>query len=331
MTGARHSAITRPTRRVVAGFAALLVCLLLGATARAAGPIFPIGSRLGLVPPPGMVRSPTFQGFEDLSKHAAILLAALPAPAYAELEKSMVPEQMQKEGIAVEKREAITLGDNKGFILTGKQATANGRFSKWLLVAAAGDLTALVTVQAPDEDQTYTDQVVHDALATLVVRSNVPDAEQLSLLPFAVEDMAGFHIDEVVPGSALMLIDTPAQQGGGPPDPARQTHFLIAAMPGGPEEAADRDNFARVTFEKIGGIRNVRVQDAEPLRIGGQPGYQILANAKEGQSDADVKVVQWLRFGSGGFMQMIGIARADVWPDVFMRMRTVRDSTDPRR
>jgi hypothetical protein len=286
-----------------------------------------------------MVQSKTFEGFEDPDKSAAILLAALPARAYAELEKSMVPEAMQKQGIDVDKREAITLGDNQGFILTGRQTTPQGRYRKWLLVAAAGDVTALVTVQVQDQNQTYTDKAIHDALATLVLRATVPDAEQLSLLPFTIEDLAGFRIDDVVPGNALMLADAPAGPSVGPgagssngePDPARDTHFLIAAMAGGPDEAVDRDTFSRITFEKIGGIRDVRIQDAGPLRIGGQPGYQILANAKEGPNDADVKVVQWLRFGTGGFMQMIGIARTEVWPSVFTRLRTVRDGIDPRR
>jgi hypothetical protein len=326
-----NPAINMPALRALVGFGVFLAAVLGALSAHAADPVFPTGSRLGLVPPPGMVQSKTFEGFEDPDKSAAILLAALPAQAYAELEKSMVPEAMQKQGIDIDKREAIALGANQGFILTGKQSTPQGRYRKWLLVAAAGDVTALVTVQVQDQNQTYTDKAIHDAMATLVVRANVPDAEQLGLLPFTVEDLAGFRIDDVVPGNALMLVDAPAAQGNGAPDPARDTHFLIAAMPGGPEEAADRDTFARVTFEKIGGIREVRIQDAGPLRIGGQPGYQILANAKEGQSDADIKVVQWLRFGSGGFMQMIGIARAEVWPSVFMRLRTVRDSVDPRR
>jgi hypothetical protein len=326
-----NAAINRPSLRTYAGFAVALACLLSAGWAQAADPIFPTGSRLGLVPPPGMVRSATFQGFEDADKNAAIFLAALPAPAYGELEKSMVPEAMQKQGIEVDKREAITLGGNKGFILSGKQATAKSLYRKWLMVAAAGDVTALVTVQIPDQDQTYSDKAVHDALATLVIRAHVPDAEQLSLLPFTISDFAGFHIDDVMPGSALMLVDTLAQQGNVTSDPARSVHFLIAAMPGGPEEAVDRDNFARVTFEKIGGIKNVHIQDAGPLRISGQAGYQILANAKEGQTDDDVMVVQWLRFGSGGFMQMIGIARADIWPTVYTRLRTVRDSIDPRR
>ena len=75
-----------------------------------------------------------------------------------------------------------------------------------MLVAPAGDVTALVTVQVPDQDTNYTDQVVRAALATLAVRASVPDAERLSLLPFTVGDLAGFHIDDVLPGRALMLV-----------------------------------------------------------------------------------------------------------------------------
>jgi hypothetical protein len=39
-------------------------------------------------------------------------------------------------------------------------------------------------------------------------------------------------------------------------------------------------------------------------------------------------VVQWLRFGTGGFIRMIGIAHADGWVDTLNRLRTVRDSID---
>ena len=51
--------------------------------ARADEVIFPVGSRVGLVPPPGMVASKTFDGFADPAKDAAILIAVLPTEAYA--------------------------------------------------------------------------------------------------------------------------------------------------------------------------------------------------------------------------------------------------------
>lgn len=285
-----------------------------------------------------MVVSHNFEGFENVEKNAAFVLSALPAAAYDQLDKSMVPDALHKQGIDIDKREPISLNVGKGFILSGKQTSGNAHFKKWLLVAAAGDLTALVTVQipdpGPDQEPSYSDKTVLDTLATLAVRASVPDAERLSLLPFTVGNLAGFHIDDVLPGRALMLFDPSTDQsksaGNATPTIALNARFLIIAAQGGPAEASDRDNFARVAFDQISGIKEVRVQDAEPLRLGNQAGYQTLAKAKDAQSDADVMVVQWLRFGSGGFIQMIGIARAEIWLDVFSRMRAVRDSIDPK-
>jgi hypothetical protein len=316
-------------------WAAIFAVMLLVMPAHAADPIFPPGSRLGMVPPAGMVVSRSFEGFEDIDKNAALLLSTLPAVAYDQIDKTMVPEALQKQGILIDRREPITLDAGRGFLLIGREMHGTTPFDKWLLVVGAADITALVTVQIPDHDPVYSEKALRDAFATLAVRPSVPDAERLSLLPFTVGDLAGFKIDDVLPGRALML-DNPvttatANASAKDTSPAApNARFLIAAVPGGPNESEDRANFARVAFGQILGIKDVQIQDAEPLRIGNVSGFQILAKAKDAQSDADVMVVQWLRFGGGGFMQMIGIARAEAWPDVFNRMRAVRDSIDPK-
>jgi hypothetical protein len=327
------------------------LAVLLTAPARAADPVFPTGSPLGIVPPAGMIQSHNFAGFEDPQKNAAILFTTMPAQAYDALDKSMVPEAMNKSGIEIEKREPIQFSFGKGFLLTGKQTTGKARYRKWLVVTTAGKVTALVTVQVPDQDAGYTDKAMRDALATLAMRDNIPEAEQLSLVPFTVGDLAGFHVDEVLPGRALMLVDraaggdaagagSAADRANGPgSDQSKDTskdaptliplnaRMFIAAMPGS-VETGDRSNVARTMFQQIVGIKDVRIQDAEPLRIGNQFGFETLAKAKDAQNDTDVMVVQWLRFGTAGFLQMVGIVRADAWPTEFNRLRTVRDSID---
>jgi hypothetical protein len=307
---------------------ALLLALLLMLLVRdavAADVVFPAGSRLGLVPPAGMVPSRTFQGFQEPGSKAMILLTVLPANAYEQLAKSMVPEAMKKEGIEIERREAIELAAGKGFVLSGHQTIEKERYRKWLLIASADDLTALVNVQVPEQATNYSQEAVRAAFATLAVRPNVPEAEQLSLIPFKIEDMAGFHVEDVLPGRGIVLVDPAGQTAEGAGATAKARMF-ISALGGGPEEATDRANFARMTFGQIVGIKDVQLQDAGPLRIASQPGYQTLAKAKDAGTSADVMVVQWLRFGSGGFLRMIGIARADAWPAMFGRLRAVRDS-----
>jgi hypothetical protein len=43
-----------------------------------------------------------------------------------------------------------------------------------------------------------------------------------------------------------------------------------------------------------------------------------------------MKIVQWVRFGPGAFVRMIGIARANAWSKEFPRFRAVRDGVSPR-
>jgi hypothetical protein len=294
--------------------------------AAAADAIFPAGSRLGLVPPADMLPSRVFQGFQEPGTNAVILLTALPASAYEQLTKAMVPEAMKKEGLDVDRREEIELAAGKGFVLSGRQTVDKEHYRKWLLIASAGDLTALVTVQVPEHGTNYSEEAVRAAFASLVVRASVPEAEQLALVPFTIGDLAGFHVEDVLPARGIVLVDPPSRATEGGAGTTASARLFISALPGGPEEAADRDNFARVSFGQIAGIKDVNVQDAEPLRIASQAGYQTLAKAKDAGTGVDVMVVQWLRFGSGGFLRMIGIARTDAWPEMFGRLRTVRDS-----
>ena len=167
------------------------------------------------------------------------------------------------------------------------------------------------------------------AFATLAVRTTIPADEQLSLLPFKVGELAGFKVAGVVPGRAVMLNDV---AGDAPPAPGTGVgpHIFAAVAPGGPEQAADRDHFAREVFGNVPNLKAVRITGSEPLRVGGAPGHQIFANAKDPSNADDLSVVQWLRFGGGGYLQLIGVARTQSWRDAYPRFRTVRDAIEPR-
>jgi hypothetical protein len=38
--------------------------------------------------------------------------------------------------------------------------------------------------------------------------------------------------------------------------------------------------------------------------------------------------VQWVRFGSGGFLRIVGVGRSDAWDALFTRFRAVRDGIE---
>jgi hypothetical protein len=318
--------MTRPLARLTIA-ALTVVATLIAPPARAADPVFPAGSLIGLVPPAGLTPSENFIGFENREKEVGILMITLPAEAYAEMEKSASAAELKKQGFNVETREPFKLAAGKAFILIGNQTAENKRFRKWLLVASTPELTAVVNVQASEAGKpAITDAAIRAALASLAVRSGVPDEEKLSLLPFKVGELAGFKIGSVVPGRAMLLTDATA----GASMSGDQARLVAIAAPGGPAKADDRDTFARNVFAGVPELKDVRITGSESLRIGGQQGHQILAEGKDVRTAASVTVVQWLRFGGGVYLQIVGVAPTDTWTQSLTRFRAVRDSIEPR-
>lgn len=313
----------RPMATIVAGGLLALAAF----PALAGDPVFPPASRIGLVPPDGFVVSKEFSGFEDRPRKAAILIVELPAEAYAEIAKGATADILKASGAAVESNESFPLDSGPAFLVIGRQAAEGMTVRKWVLVASTPDLTAAVTIQVPEtEKDAYPDAAVRAALATVKVRANVPAEEQLAALPFTLRDLAGFRPVRALIGGAALLTE-------GPKDAielAEQPLMLITVAPGAPAEPADRERFARTVFGGTPGIKDIRLVRAEPQRIGGHPGHEIVANAKDMKTDTDVTLVQWLRFGTGGHMRIVGVARKDAWESIFPRFRAVRDGIDPK-
>jgi hypothetical protein len=83
-------------------------------------------------------------------------------------------------------------------------------------------------------------------------------------------------------------------------------------------------------FSGYPGLKDIHILGTDLIRLAGQQTHQLMAEAKDAKSDNDVKIVQWVRFGSGAYLRFLGIARADDWSDAFPRFRTARDSVGPR-
>jgi hypothetical protein len=273
-----------------------------------------------------MTPSRSFTGFEDAPNKVALIMVALPAQAYGEIDKSVTEEGLRKQGVTLEKREPLTLsGAQDGFLAIASQEIQGLKLHKWIMAASTADLTAVVTMQVPDDaKEAYPEAAIRAAFASVAFRTSVPDEEQLALLPFHLGDLAGFRIAGVLPGRAVMLTDA---QPGAPPQ-GIEPHIMVAVAPGGPEQGADRAAFARDAFGNLPNVKDIRLDSSEPLRLGGQQGHQIMAQGKDAATGADVKIVQWLRFGGGAYFQMIGVSRSDVWTQAYARFRQVRDGVD---
>jgi hypothetical protein len=301
-----------------------LLAVLAAAPAVAADPQFPPGSRIGLAPPAGLTPSRTFAGFEDRDKDTAIIMVELPAAAYPEVEKGFNAETLKAQGVEVESHEEIALSDGRGVLVVARpRGPAPAR--KWALVATAGGITGIVTMQIPDAARdAYPDDAVRAALKSVVVRTKVPTEEQLAILPYSLNDLAGFRVIKSQPDGMVLLTDGPKDMLPG----IEQPIVLIALPRVAQPEADQRDRFARQLMSTTPGVKDMRIVRAEAMRISGQPGYEVLADGKDAGGEVDVTIVQWLRFGTGGLVHMLGMARKDAWAAAYPRMRSLRDGIE---
>jgi hypothetical protein len=317
----RAARVPMPTRWTI------LILTLIALPAAAAEPVFPPGSRIGLVPPAGMTVSGLVQGFEDRDKNASMIFVELSGEAYPEIEKSFAVDKLRAQGIDVQAREELALKDGRGFLVIAHQPVAGTPMRKWALVATQHDITAVISVQVPDAAQdTYPDTVLRASLATFTTRVAVPVQEQLELLPFSLKDLAGFRIVRAAATGAALLTDGPSDAI----ELSDQPLLLITFLPPVGDQASDRDSMARRAISATPGVKDMRVVRSEPLRLAGQPGHEIVVDAKDAKTEADLRVVQWLRFGPAGSLRLLGAARADQWERMFPRFRAVRDGIEPK-
>lgn len=309
-------------------FFLLLSASLARLPASAAEPIFPLGSHIGFVPPPGFVASKRFPGFENPDARSSIVIATLPPQAYGDLEASITTEALKKQGITEDKRETLTLAKGKAVFVMGNEQENGQKLRKWMLLGQLPEGVALVAVLVPEASlKTYSDDIIRASLSTLALRAVVPLDEQMALMPFKLTDLSGLRPIRVLGSAGVVLTegasDTPAL--------GTQPMFAVTIGEGGPEQASDRANFARNLFTRPADVKDMHIISGDLLRLGGNlPTHELQAEAKEAFTDTPMKLVQWVRFGSGTHIRMLGIARADQWSKAFPHFRAVRDGVAPR-
>lgn len=286
---------------------------------------FPPGSRIGLEPPPGLKLSRKFHGFEDKAHHVVITIFDLPEAAYKALEKSAFAKVSKT--LVVDKRELFMFRGGVGYLITGHETVKGTDLRSWYLLANASDskighIAALVTVRMPEgATRLYPEREVRAALTSVSFRQP-PVAELLRLLPFKLTTLAGFRVLKVTPQGIVVLIDGPGE------DLNTHPYMIVQVGRGAPRTPELRPKFARDVLIRTP-LPGLAITSGEAMRINGVQGYEVRASAR-GAGGAPLALVQWLRFGGGGFLRIIGVTAKDSWDELFPRFRAVRDGIDPR-
>ncbi|MDB5591471.1 hypothetical protein [Enterovirga sp.] len=308
--------------------AALLSSLLaLAGPAAAQTPVFPAGSRVGLVPPPNMVPARGVAGFRNPQTGAAILAVEMPAEAFPGLAATFTDEALKAQGFSLTRRDAPQIGGGKAILVTGQQGEGASSVPKSVLLASEPGMTVLVIGQLPHGAPEPDVAAVEAALKTVAFRPALSLTDQVGALPFRIGDLAGFRVVRTMAGNSVMMTD-------GPSDVVRQASqpLLLIAQSFGPAPGPEqREAFARSALVANNFIKEPVLERSQSFKQGGSDWHEIVARATETGTETPVVVMQTIRFEPDGYMRSVGIVDAKQRDAVLPRFRRIVDSLAPQQ
>ena len=303
---------------------AVVLLVAVASPAHAADPVFPPGVRVGLTPLVGLARAKAFVGFETEDQTVKVLVTELPAEAYGEVMSAFKANPAGSGGI---KPESIETAAGLAYYTVENARDGATNVRRYSMILPGGTFSGYVAVQVPENaTKIYSDDAVRQMFASAVIRKLVPIDEQLGLMPFKISELGDFkNIRTLSPGAAIIVADGDETTG------FESAPFMVIGVIGSaPREPDDRGRFAQQAATTIPGVRDARLTMSEPVRIDGTPGYETRIDATSGKDNTAVTVVQWLKFGGGNTLRIIGSAPRDDWSKAFPRFRAVRDGIRPR-
>ncbi|MGU3536561.1 hypothetical protein [Methylobacterium sp. A54F] len=297
---------------------------LLTGGAAAAEPVYPAGSRFGFEPPADMAPSRRFSGFERKEGGATLSVVELPPAAFADLVKNFTDDNLRSQGLQVESREAVKIGDAEGLLFTGEQPpqgdTPGPAIKKWLLLVGDPTVTGLIIAQAlPDAE---TEKSMRALVTGVTIRPALSLEQQVEALPFRIGDPSGFRPVRVLAGNSVLLTDGPKDQMTS----LEQPILVLAQAVQPPPTAEQRDAFARAALYANQTMKDFAIERAQSYRQNGVDWHEIVARAIDLPTNTPVVVSQTIRFAPDGYLRAVGVVREDQREGTLAKFRQVIDS-----
>lgn len=270
--------------------------------------VAPPGSALALDPPDGFTLAAGFSGYEDAARGASIVVAELPAEAYATLAAGLTAEALAARSLRLLAREPFRSGLGDGLLLTATQQHLGSAVGKWMLLAPADGFTALVTVTALPGDPGLSDAEVRTALATLTA---VPRTDPGAALPFTFTETANLRLARTLAGSSAMFT-----AGGASAAPGTAPVLIVAASLGDVPSSTQKQALATSLLHSVRGFARLEVDAAADVTLGDGIAVELRAHGTDERTGRPVALVQWLIVGAKGYVRVLGIAAPQAMPAI---------------
>jgi hypothetical protein len=257
---------------------------------------------LAIRQPNGFTKATSFYGFEQAETKSSVMLSKIPGP-FAEVTKGFNKSTLATRGIDLISKKAVKIDNQSGFLLNVSQSAYGQTFRKWILVFGNAQSTNVMTATFPSTNTAK----LSDSLKQLIlaVRPIAVSAPTASSLPFTVTTVAG-----LLPVQKIAAVGKAAAftKDGNIPTAEPTDPLLIVAPSLGTFIISDTKAYATKRLSGYPQFEIGTVTSTNEISIDNLPGWEIIVDARDRQTQAALKIYQIMLFPrSGGYVSITGI------------------------
>jgi hypothetical protein len=259
------------------------------------------GTKVSLVPPPGLKPSDRFPGFGDEETSSSIAITETPAP-YSEMARGFTKEALATNGMSLLSRKEISLNERPGILFHLRQETQSGDILKWMVMTGDEKETVLITAAFPERMKARWSSEMEKAVLSALWDVEA-ETDPLAGLNFSFEDDPSLKFARRMSNMVMLTKD-----GALPGKPTNDPFFIIGSSIS-QVTIPDIGKFAEKRLMQIEQVSGIAIKQQSDVTIAGLPGSEIVADAKWNDlPDSPVVVYQVLLLDGKNYFLMQGFA-----------------------
>jgi hypothetical protein len=259
-------------------------------------------SRIAMDLPDGYESAGQFSGFINKLNGVSIIIVEMPGEAYAQVSSAFTPEALATRGVVGVKAGKLARTDQHVYV-TGEQDAPQGRYSKFIIAFHEGDVTALITVNAPKsnlDDGQIKSAEIETALAGARVAVAAAPAKELFKLGY----LGPFKEAASVMGTSRIY----SLDGKMEPSKANASRPVVIIAPSlDKRPIAALEEFSERAFKDIAKAEDVAIAERRKLTVAGIEASEIVGSARDKDTGAEKVIYQVVLPGKdGGYTRFVG-------------------------
>lgn len=258
------------------------------------------GTKCSIVPPNGFVAAKNFSGFQHAETGTSIMINEIPGP-YQTIVDGFKAEALKARGIILTNKQTIDFHGSKATLVSVTQAANGTTYIKQMLIFGDANGTVLVNGIYPEASKDI-EAPIQEALLSTVYNASQND-NPLEAAAFTIDTKdTDFKLIKYVAGTLLYSTDG---------EIITENPTLLVGNSLAKVLTQDQKKYSEERLKKLPGGEFNEIKTIEEITIDNLKGYEIVANGKTKNNQAELVYQVMLFSENGDYYLIIGKAKEE--------------------